>query len=100
MKTHVRESSLNVYHGDVVGAKEFGQAETVERFVRNRTTVTRRQIATGLGMETGTVAARVNKLVADGVLIESGPLSPCPITGKRVHWLQHRDNARGQLSLI
>ncbi len=103
MKTGVRESSLDVYHGDVVGTKENGQAQMVADYVkRSGIKLTRRQIAHGLEMETSTTAARVNKLVSDGVLIEGEEHDriKCPITDKLVYWIQHRDNARGQLSLI
>lgn len=105
MKTNVRESSRDCYHQHVVPTKEAGQAEQVAEFVKrwgkNRN-ITRREVARYLEMETGTVSARVNKLIADGVLVEGDEHDRmrCPITRKLVYWINHRDNARGQLTLI
>jgi DNA-binding MarR family transcriptional regulator len=103
MKTNVRDTSIDCYYGGVSGILETGQAEMVADFVlRQGGKITRRQVARGLQMETGTVSARVNKLVADGVLVEGeeNERIKCPITGKLVYWINHRDNARGQLTLI
>lgn len=49
--------------------------------------MTRRQVADKLGMETSSVAARVNLLIARGAVIEDAELKPCPLTGIRVHWI-------------
>ena len=37
------------------------------------------------GLETSTVAARVNALVDANRLAESEELTPCPVTGRNVH---------------
>lgn len=82
----IRSSSLDAYHGHVAGSVEFNQAAQVEQEIARQVVCTRRMVAKALGMETSTVAARVNKLLADGRVVEGG-MSPCPITGKRVNWL-------------
>jgi len=87
MKTHVSETSIDCYHSHVVPLKERRQRDLVEAEIGRQKVCTRRMVAKALGMETGTVSARVNKLIADGLVIETGA-SPCPITGKKVHWLK------------
>lgn len=87
MKTNVSETSINCYHSHVVPAKELNQCDLVEVEISRQKVCTRRMVAKALGMETGTVSARVNKLIADGLVIEAAA-SPCPITGKKVHWLK------------
>jgi hypothetical protein len=47
--------------------------------------VSRRQIASITGLETSTVAARTNSLIAARRLVESEELTPCPVTGRNVH---------------
>jgi len=87
MKTHVSETSIDCYHSHVVPLKERRQRDLVEAEIGRQKVCTRRMVAKALGMETGTVSARVNKLIADGLVIETGA-SPCPITGKKVRWLK------------
>jgi len=93
----IRSSSKQVYTDDIKPMKEFKQSEIVANYVKGKS-VTRRMIAQGLGLETGTVAARVNKLLKDNILVESEDKKPCPITGKRVYWVSCKSD--GQLSLI
>ena len=47
--------------------------------------VSRRQIAHATGLETSTVAARTNSLIAARRLVEDEQLRPCPVTGRNVH---------------
>lgn len=56
-------------------------------YVAAKGSATRRQIAEELQLETSCVAGRVNELISAGALVEFG-LDPCPITGRRVHWLR------------
>lgn len=95
-----RETSAAVYHGEIEGAREASDCELIAALVRQRGPMTRREIAGFLHMETSSVSGRVHELVASGVLHESDDIKPCPITGRRVHWLQHRDQAAGQLRLV
>lgn len=102
MKTDVRESSIDCYHECVVPLLESGQAEQVARYVKRFGKCSRREVARGMKMETGTVSARVNKLIADGVLVEGDEADriKCPVTGKLVYWINHRDNMPAQISMI
>lgn len=61
--------------------------QRIVAFVASAVSTTRRAIAEGLHLETSCVAGRVNELVRTGALVEFG-LDPCPITGRRVHWLR------------
>jgi predicted transcriptional regulator len=96
----VRDSSKEVYENEVKGTVEFKQSEIVANYILSKNKLTRRMVATGLKMETGTVSARVNKLIKDGIVIESNEKAKCPITGKSVYWLQHRDVANPQQQLL
>lgn len=82
----IRSASLDAYHGHVVGSTETRQADLIEREIAGHHACTRRMIAQALGMETGTVSARVNKLIADGRVVETG-MNPCPVTGRSVNWI-------------
>lgn len=44
----------------------------------------RKQIAKKLGLDTSTVAGRVNRLVKNKILEEDAHRSPCPISGRNV----------------
>ena len=92
MKTSVRESSLMAY--DTLKTADLGRQEKqvlagVALLIRTGQHtdgwVSRRQIAQITGLETSTVAARVHSLIAAHRLVESEDLTPCPVTGKRVH---------------
>lgn len=84
----IRSSSLDTYHNVIAGSREDGQAELVLDAIMSMGRCTRRMVAHRLGMETGTVSARVNKLLADGRIVETGYKKPCPVTGISVNWLQ------------
>lgn len=49
--------------------------------------MTRKLIATTLGLETSCVAGRVNELLASGAIHELPETAPCPVTGVRVKWV-------------
>lgn len=92
MSQNVRESSLMAY--DTLKTADLGRQEKqvlagAAMLIRTGQHadgwVSRRQIATITGLETSTVAARTNSLIAAHRLVESEDLTPCPVTGKRVH---------------
>lgn len=92
MKQNVRESSQIAY--DTLKTEPLSRQQrqvlaAVALLLRtgqhNEGWVSRRQIATTTGLETSTVAARTNALVAARRLVESEDLMPCPITGRNVH---------------
>jgi DNA-binding MarR family transcriptional regulator len=83
----IRSASLDAYHGHIIGSRELDQAGRVEAEITRQGRCTRRMVAESLGMETSTVSARVNKLLKDGRIVETGYLKQCPITGKQVNWL-------------
>lgn len=95
-----RDTSAAVYHGEIEGAREVSDCDLIAQLVRQRGPMTRREIAGFLHMETSSVAGRVNQLMQRGVLVESDEIAPCPITGRRVHWVRHRDQAAGQLRCV
>jgi len=98
MKTQVRDTSIEAYHGEIVGTKEDRQAQIVAECVKKLGTCTRRMVAKELGMETGTVSGRVNKLVKkDFILHETGWKKPCPITGVSVNWIEYSGVKDGSL---
>ncbi len=92
MKQNVRESSLMAY--DTLKTADLGRQEKqvlagVALLIRTGQHtdgwVSRRQIAQLTGLETSTVAARTNSLIAARRLVESEDLTPCPVTGRNVH---------------
>ena len=92
MKTSVRESSLMAY--DTLKTADLGRQQKqvlagVALLIRTGQHtdgwVSRRQIAQLTGLETSTVAARTNSLIAARRLVESEDLTPCPVTGRSVH---------------
>ena len=89
---NIRESSLIAY--DTLKTEPLGRQQrqvlaAVALLLRtgqhDEGWVSRRQIATTTGLETSTVAARTNALVAARRLVESEDLRRCPITGRNVH---------------
>lgn len=102
MRGGVRESSIESHHTNEALLINQGKAERILEWTRRHGGwVTRRQISIGTGIETATVSGRVNALVASGDLIEceEHEKRPCPITGRSVTWVIHKDNAPGQRSL-
>lgn len=90
MKQDVRRSSLETY--DALGLKALSQIQyqvigAMIDLGRDQW-VSRRQIARASGLETSTVAGRVNELVTAGRLVESEYRWRCPVTGRRVHKVQ------------
>ena len=85
MKTNVSDSSINTYHSEITLGKGAKQCRAILEYMKGKGAMTRREIATALDMETGTVAGRVNSLVESGALVESENLFRCSISGRRVH---------------
>ena len=100
MKTQVSDSSIGVYHDEIRGAKESDQAAQALAVIRKLGRCTRRQVAVELKMETSTSARAVNGLLNDykAQVFEELELFPCPITGRRVHWVYVKREP--QMSLI
>lgn len=95
MKQNVRESSLEAYETlktQPMAHQEWqvlsGVAYLVLEGLDTDGWVSRRQIAHTTKLETSTVAARVNSLLAAGRLIESMALMRCPISGRNVHMVR------------
>lgn len=88
MKRNVLDSSIQVYHSEIIGSKEDIQKAKVLEYVRQKKRCTGRMIARDLGMETGTVSARVNTLVeVDKDLYREKSIFRCPVSGRGVHWI-------------
>ena len=81
----VRDSSCIAY-ASTAPARALIRARIVGLLI-NEGEMTRRQIAQQLGLETSSVAGRVNELLSTGAITESEDIRPCPITGVRVHWI-------------
>lgn len=79
------------YSSRLAYAQEAGTHALVRQrivaFVAAQGQATRRVVAERLGLETSCVAGRVREPLDAGALEEFG-LEPCPITGRRVHWLR------------
>lgn len=82
MKTAVAETSIKTYHSLVLEGLEGRERQIVEKMVP-RIIYSRRQLSVMSGLETSCVAARVNKLVKNGVLEECGEIY-CEITTRKV----------------
>ncbi len=82
MKTAVTSSSIAAYHGHKAN-NYAGQCEAIVAAMRPGQLYSRRQIAQALRMETSTMAARMNSLIASGRCEVCGTLK-CPITGVTV----------------
>lgn len=97
MKTNVRDSSLDAYYGDLVASGLAAQQATVLVAMAELGGgwVSRKQIARQTGMETGTVAGRVNALIAAGLVEEEPDGMPCPISGRCVHMVRKAEEGAG-----
>lgn len=95
MKTKVRNTSREAYREieaeGLTGTQKrqiYLCLETVDK------PLSRREISKYLGLETSSVAARVNAMIEDGHLEEIPKAMPCPITGRLVHHVRIRDKAK------
>ena len=88
----VRQASADAYHD--IRAAEHGQLQQFERFVLFRGHCTRAMAGKALDMPANVYSARINKLVAEGVLIELADKAPCEVTGVRVNWLVHKNKVQ------
>ena len=96
MKTNVRDSSLEAYYGElVVSGLAAQQATVLVAMVELGGWVSRKQIARHTGLETGTVAGRVNALIAAGLVEEEPDGMPCPISGRCVHMVRKAEEGAG-----
>ncbi|MFZ5697753.1 MAG: hypothetical protein ACOY9J_03370 [Pseudomonadota bacterium] len=84
----IRDASAEAFHGL---EHESGQLHDFERHVRQNGPCTRAMAGQALNYPANVYSARINKLVAEGVLIELPEKAPCDVTGCRVGWLAHRD---------
>ncbi len=83
MRTAVRESSLAAYHQ---GAQTFGRQESIIlAAIQPSRDYTRRELAAITGIETSTISARVNALIACGALNEIASARKCSISRKTVN---------------
>lgn len=99
MKTNVRESSIDVYYGEISGKKENDQATKALNTIKRLGRCTRKQVAVALGWQDSTTSRAVNGLLKGErpLVIEEENLAPCPITRRRVNWLKL---APGQVDLF
>jgi predicted ArsR family transcriptional regulator len=88
MKTNVSTSSLEAYFGEIRGSKESTQMTAILEYLSGRGWVSRKTIARDMKLEPGTVAGRVNELVARGLVSVDQGLQCCPVTGRNVHFVR------------
>lgn len=89
MKTLVTDTSIHSYDAlKAEGANKKLHAKIVEA-MRDGAVYTRRQIAGLTGIETSSVAGRVNELIADGFIQVLGK-AKCPVTGRMVETIALR----------
>jgi len=95
---NVRDSSCIAY-ASTAPERALIRARIVGLLI-NQGEMTRRQIAHQLGLETSCVAGRVNELLSTGAITESEEIRPCPITGKRVHWISASPRIEQQMAKV
>ena len=83
MNTNMAQTSVTAYHDHVASGAKLKQREAIMDYMEGKGPATRRQIARNLEFELGATAGRVNKLVADGLLIDRGTIK-CSTTNKTV----------------
>lgn len=82
MKTNVAKTSIRSY--DALKASGFtGQHASIVSRMERGAIYSRRQISKLTGLETSTVAGRVNELIEDGQIIVCGTIR-CPHSGRHV----------------
>lgn len=98
MKTNVRESSIESHYINQALLINQSKGEIIAEHVKRTGWCTRRQIAQATGIETATVSGTVNGLIEDGTLVEcpEEDKRPCPITGRKVLWVTHKDRLAGK----
>lgn len=77
MKTNVRDTSLEAYYT----ADLSQQAKSVFNYLHAHQGMTRREIASGLGIDVSSVAGRINELVKAGSVAENIQRK-CSVTGR------------------
>ena len=85
--TNMRQTSLDAYESEQPTFNAQERCIMNLLTVYNPKTLTRRQIASKLGMETATVSARVNALLKKGAVART-PARRCPLSGKCVEGIR------------
>jgi len=95
MKTNVTESSLSAYDGLSPNELTRVQRKVIAAIqALGGGWVSRKQIAQMAGLETSTVAGRVNELVTARRLERDEDLSACPVTGRGVHKVRIKEGEK------
>ena len=107
MRSNVTETSIDCFHEVVIPSLAQSQNSKISAWaLRQKEPFTRRQIASALDMETGTVSARVDALIAAKVLQVLRDSNGIKIKGVRPgspvssELVMHSLNAEKQLKLI
>lgn len=93
MKTNVAESSVAAYY-EVAIKRLPAQQKRTAKAMKGKGWLSRRQVAALTGIETSTVSARINAMVAAGLVEESEQLARCPITNIHVKHIRETVSER------
>lgn len=100
MKTNVRNASLDAHEINKATGLYAKQTQQVGAYAKTVDKFTRRMIEDGAGIRPSSVTRALDPLLAAGHVVELPGLAPCPVSGRRVGWLAHKDRVEGvQLGL-
>lgn len=100
MKTTVADTSLLAYDRLREGPQLGAQQRRVLDYLREHAgrDYTRKELARALGLEPGTIAGRVNELIAVGLIVEL-PRRTCAVSGQSAHAVRASRNQPEQAEL-
>lgn len=100
MKTNVRKASLEAHELNKVTGLYSRQTSQVRAYALTVDKFTRRMIEEGAGIRPSSITRALDPLLVAGEVVELEGLAPCPVSGRRVGWLTHKDRVKGvQLGL-
>lgn len=100
MTSNVRESSKEAFRERIRSGKQRTDTNRIAQFILDVNRCSNMQIAKELDMVPGTVSGIVRQLVKAKVIYQTAARSPCPITGRRVHFLIHMSRFAGEQASI
>lgn len=93
MRTSVASSSIEAY-SQIKGTHLTTMHERILKKMQHGVLYTRRQLARMTGMETSTIAGRVNELISMGQVVVCAKVK-CPISNKSVESIKRADKQLG-----
>lgn len=96
MKTGVRLASLLAHDQNKAVGLYPKQTQQVADYAKTVDRFTRRMIDGGAGIRPSSVTRALDPLLLTGEVVELEGLAPCPISGRNVGWLAHKDRVTPQ----